>query len=189
MRSYHRGVPHVDAGPLAALLARSYDRNPLIRWYDPEASFEAIESLFRALLDRSLPGGLVDLDSARRGVAIWSGPIAAPNGRSEASVAPPSRTANRRARALEAMEAARPRVPHRHLVAVGVDPAHRRKGVASCLLRSRIELCDRDATPVYVENSDPANGPFYRSLGFVETGPIDIEAGAPLVVGMWREPN
>jgi ribosomal protein S18 acetylase RimI-like enzyme len=81
-----------------------------------------------------------------------------------------------------------PRGQHWYLFAIGVDPGHQGKGVASVLLRSRLARCDEAGMSAYLESSKPGNVSLYEHFGFEVTEVLDPPKGAPSLTAMWRGP-
>jgi GNAT superfamily N-acetyltransferase len=75
-----------------------------------------------------------------------------------------------------------------HLYAIGIDPGRQGTGVASALLRSRLDRCDRDEQSAYLEATKASSVPLYQHFRFEPTGPPDLPAGAPPLTAMWRLP-
>jgi N-acetylglutamate synthase-like GNAT family acetyltransferase len=179
-----------DVPTAAEVLADAYAQNPLIVWFFPGESARRKHciGLFAGLLTPALQARLAYVDQDGWGVAAWAPPI-----ERSAPVRPRRGTdrwnEDRRATTLAAMAAARPATPHYYLAAVGVAVASRRWGLGSELLAPVLAECDASGTPAYLENSDPANAPFFARLGFVDTEPIATGTGGPLVTGMWRVPQ
>jgi hypothetical protein len=61
-------------------------------------------------------------------------------------------------------------------------------GVAGLLLRSRLQHCDEDGKPAYLEVSQPNGITMYERFGFQRIGDIDMPAGGPVLTAMWRAP-
>jgi GNAT superfamily N-acetyltransferase len=76
--------------------------------------------------------------------------------------------------------------PHWYLLAIGVDPVRQGDGVGAALLRSRLQRCDEEGLPAYLESSKPGNVPLYEHFGFHVTGTLGLPEGAPVVTTMWR---
>jgi len=74
-----------------------------------------------------------------------------------------------------------------YLAAVGVLPASRRQGVASSLLAPVLARCDAEVLDAYLENSNPKNTSFYRTMGFEEILTLPMPDGCPPVVAMLRQ--
>jgi GNAT superfamily N-acetyltransferase len=87
-----------------------------------------------------------------------------------------------------ALEDAHPKEPHWYLKVIGVDPPWQGRGVASLLLRSRLERCDQDGQPSYLEASKPDGISIYEHFGFRRISTIDMPEGGPVLTTMWREP-
>ncbi len=94
----------------------------------------------------------------------------------------------RAARYGRALEGARPKEAHWYLKAIGVDPAWQGLGLASLLLRSRLNRCDGEGQPAYLEAGKPDGASLYGHFGFRRTGNLDMPEGAPAVTAMWRAP-
>jgi predicted acetyltransferase len=87
------------------------------------------------------------------------------------------------------MKAAHPEEPHWYLAAIGSDPQVRGTGYGNALLRSRLDRCDADGAPAYLESSNPDNIPYYLRFGFEVTGEIVMPGGGPSMWPMWRRPR
>jgi GNAT superfamily N-acetyltransferase len=94
----------------------------------------------------------------------------------------------RAARYGHALDHAHPMEPHWYLKVIGVDPAWQGRGVASLLLRPRLNRCDQDGQPAYLEASKPDGVWMYEHFGFRRTGNVDMPEGAPAITAMWRVP-
>jgi ribosomal protein S18 acetylase RimI-like enzyme len=70
-----------------------------------------------------------------------------------------------------------PADPHVFLWFLAVDPAHQRQGIGRLLLARVFEDA---AAPVYLDTSNPANVPYYASVGFEEIGRAPLPRGATL---------
>lgn len=79
-----------------------------------------------------------------------------------------------------------PTAPHYYLFAVGVDPAHRSKGLAPALLAPVLAKCDAEGMPAYLEASQPGLVPFYRRLGFEPIREVRLGKDGPVLVPMLR---
>ena len=76
--------------------------------------------------------------------------------------------------------------PHWYLAIIGVDPVRQGDGVGAALLRSRLQRCDQEGLPAYLESSNLDNVPLYQHFGFHVTGALGLPEGAPVVNTMWR---
>ena len=86
----------------------------------------------------------------------------------------------------ELMKEAHPEEPHWYLAVIGSDPAVRGKGFGQALMQSRLDRCDAEHAPAYLESSNPDNVPYYQRFGFEVTGEIKLPDGGPSLVPMWR---
>lgn len=87
----------------------------------------------------------------------------------------------------ELMEAAHPAEPHWYLAVIGSDPAVRGGGFGQALMRSRLDRCDAEHCPAYLESSKFENVPYYQRFGFAVTGEVVLPDGGPTLWQMWRE--
>lgn len=79
-----------------------------------------------------------------------------------------------------------PREEHWYLHVIGTEPDRQGKGVGAALLRSRLERCDREGLPAYLESSKLTNVPLYEHFGFEVTGTLGMPEAAPPITKMWR---
>lgn len=79
-----------------------------------------------------------------------------------------------------------PREEHWYLHVIGTEPDWQGRGVGAALLRSRLERCDREGLPAYLESSKVTNVPLYEHFGFEVTGTLGMPAAAPPITKMWR---
>jgi GNAT superfamily N-acetyltransferase len=195
-----RPATSLDVKELAAVMARAFFDDPPLTWLlpDPATRLRRVTRMFATVIGvESLRYGGVDL--ACGGENILGGAIWLPPGHWQPALRVQIHAAPKYARALaaawgraarygRALENAHPKEPHWYLNAIGVDPGWQSRGVASLLLRSRLERCDQDRQPVYLETSKPDNIPLYEHFGFRRIGDLDMPEGAPVVMGMWRAP-
>src|SRR5215469_6505001 len=181
-------------------MARAFYDDPPFIWImpDPATRLERARRFFVTLVrGQALADGGVDV--ARRGgaiagAAIWLPPVPWHRTAAEELRTFPgfARAVGHRAAAAaaldQAMARAHPREPHWYLYLIGVDPARQGTGLAGALLRSRLDQCDRDAQPAYLESSKPTSVPLYQHFGFHPTGNPELPEGAPPITAMWRPP-
>jgi GNAT superfamily N-acetyltransferase len=185
---------------LAAVLARAFFDDPPLVWMLPNSAkrLGRISQLFATIIGiEALRYGGVDI--ACGGGEILGGAIWLPPGRWRPGFREEIRALPKHAWALGAAPArayrfgrvlsdAHPAESHWYLKAIGVDPARQGRGVASLLLRSRLERCDQDGQPAYLEASKPDGVPLYEHFGFQRTGDLVVRKGGPVVTAMWRVP-
>jgi ribosomal protein S18 acetylase RimI-like enzyme len=186
-----------DVEPLGAVLARSFDADPVFRAILPDDAHRAraLPILFVEWLRRlHLPLETTYTTDDHAGAALWS-----PPGRwhigvlQQAAMAPRMLGALRgrtltALRVLLAIESPHPhRPPHYYLRVIGCDPTRQGQGVGAALLRPVLDRCDAEGVGAYLESSNERNVPFYRRLGFEVTGEVRTHLG-PKASLMWREP-
>jgi GNAT superfamily N-acetyltransferase len=74
-------------------------------------------------------------------------------------------------------ESGHPQDEHAYLWFLGVDPARQRGGIGRALLA---RVFEEAATAVYLDTANPANVPYYASVGFEVIGESDAFRGAPM---------
>ena len=195
-----RPATSADVTTLAAVLARAFHDDPPLTWLlpDPATRLGRITRMFATVIGiESLRYGGVDVICA--GEKILGGAVWLPPGQRRAGFREQIRAVPRHVRVLaaalaraarygRALEGAHPREPHWYLQAVGIDPAWQGLGLASLLLRSRLNRCDRDGQPAYLEAGKPDGVPMYEHFGFRRIGNLGMPAGAPPMTAMWRAP-
>lgn len=82
-----------------------------------------------------------------------------------------------------------PTYPHWYLVFVGTRPEGRGKGLASGVIRTVTDECDRTNMPAYLENSNPLNTPLYERYGFKVQKTVTMGKGKIPIELMLREPQ
>ncbi|KAI1290715.1 putative GNAT family acetyltransferase [Xylaria venustula] len=65
-------------------------------------------------------------------------------------------------------------LPCYRLTFMGTDPAHKRRGAASMMVRWGLEQCDKDGVPGYLESTLDA-APFYEKMGFTASRRISLQ--------------
>jgi ribosomal protein S18 acetylase RimI-like enzyme len=91
-------------------------------------------------------------------------------------------------RGLVQIEAKHPKPPHWYLAVLGTDPDHQGRGLASALLHTVLDGCDRDEIPAYLETGTERNVAFYTRHGFRVTEELRLPNGPPVWL-MWRDPR
>jgi GNAT superfamily N-acetyltransferase len=89
----------------------------------------------------------------------------------------------------ELMKRAHPEEPHWYLAVIGSDPTVRGQGFGQALMRSRLDRCDAEYCPAYLESTKPENVPYYQRFGFTVTREIVLPNGGPTMWAMWRAPR
>lgn len=190
-----------DVRALAGVLARAFQDDPVFRWLQPDAARRAstVPGFFGALARyHFLGGGGVEVaasGSVIGGATLWDPPgRAGQSAWRELAVMPAAIRAFRghllAARGVaEQMKAVHPEEPHWYLATIGSDPHVRGGGYGAALMRSRLDRCDAEYAPAYLESSNPDNIGYYERFGFEVTGEIKIAGGGPSMWPMWRQPR
>jgi ribosomal protein S18 acetylase RimI-like enzyme len=169
----------LDLRGAAALLTRAFDDDPLMAWVMPDAARRGhdLRRFFAASLRDAARFGRVDRSPDGSGAAVWLAPRRFPitplrllrSGHALLPIRVGLATYRRLVRLNEYALMLHHRSvasPHWYLLAIGVDPAQRGRGVGETLLRAGLEIADGARLPAYLETSNPANLPLYERLGF-----------------------
>jgi GNAT superfamily N-acetyltransferase len=193
-----RPATRSDVGALSRTLGRAFFDDPVMCWMLPDADLRRrkLHRLFAALTRyHHLSRGGVEVATYNDGIggaALWDPPGEWQTTRAEELRAMPSlfvafgRSLKRGLVADEMMKAAHPEEPHWYLAIIGSDPDVRGKGFGQVLMRSRLDRCDAEHAPAYLESSNPDNVPYYQRFGFEITGEITLPNGGPSLIPMWR---
>ena len=189
-----------DVPALARALGRAFYDDPVMTWLQPDAGRRsaALAGFFGAMTRyHFLTGAGAEVATAESGIgaaALWDPPGRwHHSSREQVAMLPAVIRAFRghlgAGRALtEAMQAVHPEEPHWYLAIIGSDPTVRGSGCGHALMRSRLDRCDAEHAPAYLESSNPDNIPYYNRFGFEVTGEIVMPDG-PTLWPMWRQPR
>ena len=189
-----------DVPALARALGRAFYDDPVMTWLQPDAGRRsaALAGFFGAMTRyHFLSGGGAEVATAESGIgaaALWDPPGRwHHSSREQVAMLPAVIRAFRghlgAGRALtEAMQAVHPEEPHWYLAIIGSDPTVRGSGCGHALMRSRLDRCDAEHAPAYLESSNPDNIAYYNRFGFEVTGEIVMPDG-PTLWPMWRQPR
>jgi GNAT superfamily N-acetyltransferase len=196
-----RPATRADIRALSRTLGLAFFDDPVMTWMLPDADVRRrrLHTLFEALTrHHHLAHGGVEVACGDGdvggvgGAALWDPPGTWRQTRFEELRAMPrllltfGRSLRRGLVAEELMKAAHPEEPHWYLAIIGSDPAVRGRGFGQELMRSRLDRCDAEHAPAYLESSNPDNVPYYQRFGFEVTGEIRLPDGGPSLVPMWR---
>jgi len=189
-----------DVPALARALGRAFYDDPVMTWLQPDAGRRsaALAGFFGAMTRyHFLAEAGAEVATAESGIgaaALWDPPGRwHHSSREQVAMVPAVIRAFRghlgagRAR-TEAMQAVHPEEPHWYLAIIGSDPTVRGSGCGHALMRSRLDRCDAEHAPAYLESSNPDNIPYYNRFGFEVTGEI-VMPGGPTLWPMWRQPR
>jgi ribosomal protein S18 acetylase RimI-like enzyme len=190
-----------DIPALARALGRAFQDDPVMSWVQPDVERRkaALPGLFGALTRHHFLAGrgteVALSEDGVEGAALWDPPggwLQSP--REQLAMLPGvvrafrGRLAAGRA-VTDLMKANHPEEPHWYLAIIGSDPSIRGKGFGHALMQSRLDRCDAEYAPAYLESSNPVNIPYYERFGFEVTGEIKLPEGGPSLWPMWRAPR
>ncbi|MGW1737177.1 GNAT family N-acetyltransferase [Nocardia sp. NPDC001965] len=196
-----RPARRAETDALAHTLAVAFQDDPVMEWLWPNPRRRALglPRLFATQTrHQHFASGGVDIAVEPSGViggaALWDAPGNwKPSPWRELRMFPQlARAFGGRLRAgkelVDLMSAVHPDEPHWYLATIGTDPDRRGHGFGQALLRSRLERCDRDGIPAYLESSKRVNIAYYERFGFEVTGIVSVPGG-PDLWPMWRTPR
>lgn len=182
-------------------MARAFYDDPVMSWLlsNDNARTARLTRLFATIVrHQHLAGGGVEVARGAAGIggaALWDPPDRWRESRRQQLAMTPGflrvfgfRTAKARA-ALDVMMRVHPEEPHWYLAAIGSDPTVRGQGFGQVLMRSRLDRCDAEHCPAYLESTKPENVPYYQRFGFRVTREIALPDAGPPLWAMWREPR
>ena len=190
-----------DVRDLSQVLARAFYDDPVMMWLLPKqrARTAQLRRLFAAMTRHhhlALGGVEVARDGPSIGAAaLWDPPNHWQETRRAMLLMSPTfirvfglRSAQGQA-VQELMKRAHPEEPHWYLAVIGSDPTVRGKGFGQALMRSRLDRCDAEYCPAYLESTKLENVPYYQRFGFEVTREIALPDGGPTMWAMWRAPR
>ena len=190
-----------DVRKLARTLGRAFYDDPIMMWMLPDAARRAkrLPRIFAAMTRHHFladsAAEIASNGSAVGAAALWDPPGRWKHSRREELLMMPSfiRAFGLRVSAgrqvAELMKKNHPEEPHWYLAVIGSDPTVRGGGFGQALMRSRLDRCDAEHAPAYLESSNPDNIPYYMRFGFEVTGEIKLPDGGPSMWPMWRAPR
>jgi GNAT superfamily N-acetyltransferase len=186
---------------LTRTLGRAFFDDPVMSWLIPEEKRRVakLQKLFAAMTrHHHMARGGVEVASGADGIgaaALWDPPDQwQETQRAQLAMTPTflrvfGRRSMRGHTLQETMKSVHPEAPHWYLAVIGSDPAVRGQGFGQILMQSRLQRCDAEFCPAYLESSKPENVPYYERFGFTVTGEIVLPDGGPTLWPMWREPQ
>jgi ribosomal protein S18 acetylase RimI-like enzyme len=190
-----------DVGVLSRTLARAFYDDPVMIWLlpDEKARTEQLRRLFTTMTrHHHLARGGVEVACGGSGVgaaALWDPPNRWQETRRGQLAMTPTfirvfGLRSMRGRAVqELMKRVHPEEPHWYLAVIGSDPTVRGQGFGQVLMRSRLDRCDAEYCPAYLESTKLENVPYYERFGFTVTREIVLPDGGPTMWAMWRAPR
>ncbi|MEO3761158.1 GNAT family N-acetyltransferase [Mycobacterium sp. B14F4] len=186
---------------IGTVLARAFYEDPVTSWMLPDdrTRLKALTRAFTGLARlHFLPRGgseVAQRANAIGGATLWDPPGQRKASRVEELLSMPVMMWSFRSRVSELaqvqelMEKSHPEEPHWYLMLIGSDPSVRGAGFGQALMRSRLDRCDAERVPAYLENSNPRNEAYYLRFGFEVIGEITLPDGGPSMWPMWRDPR
>lgn len=196
-----RPAHKADVRELSRTLARAFHDDPVMIWLmpDPDKRTAQLSRLFATMTrHHHLGHGGVEVAGADAGIgaaALWDPPQRwQETPRAQLAMTPTFIRVfglrSMRGRAVqELMKSLHPEEPHWYLAVIGSDPTVRGKGFGQALMRSRLDRCDAEYCPAYLESTKPENVPYYERFGFTVTREIALPDGGPSMWAMWRAPR
>jgi ribosomal protein S18 acetylase RimI-like enzyme len=196
-----RPARKADVRDLSRTLARAFYDDPVMVWLLPneKARTAQLNRLFATMTrHHHLARGGVEVACDGPGVgaaALWDPPDQwQETHRGQLAMTPTFLRVfglrSMRGRAVqELMKRVHPEEPHWYLAVIGSDPTVRGQGFGQLLMRSRLDRCDAEYCPAYLESSKPENVPYYQRFGFAVTREIELPDGGPTLWAMWRTPR
>jgi GNAT superfamily N-acetyltransferase len=190
-----------DVGELSVVLARAFHDDPVMMWMLPKvvSRARALPRMFATMTRHHFLSGdgaeVANRDGAIGGATLWDAPGRWKTPQREEWLMKPAFVAAFRSRTPAAQKVAdvmkenHPEEPHWYLMIIGTDPSVRGKGFGQALMHSRLDRCDDEHAPAYLEASKPDLVPYYQRFGFEVTGEIKLPDGGPSLWPMWREPR
>ena len=190
-----------DVGELSRTLARAFYDDPVMIWLlpDEKARTEQLCRLFTTMTrHHHLGRGGVQVAYGGPGVgaaALWDPPNQWQETRRAQLAMTPTfirvfGLRSMRGRAVqELMKGVHPEEPHWYLAVIGSDPTVRGRGFGQVLMRSRLDRCDAEYCPAYLESTKVENVTYYERFGFTVTREIVLPDGGPTMWAMWRAPR
>jgi ribosomal protein S18 acetylase RimI-like enzyme len=182
-----------DASSAIAVVTLAFGADPAARWTwpDPHQYFEHFPSFVKLFGGDAFAHQSAYGIDGYAGAALWLPPGIRPD--EDALIRLLQRTGSAQFRkdgaaVFEQMTRHHPREPHWFLPFIGVDPFHQGKGHGTALMQHALIRCDRDATPAYLESSNPKNIPLYERHGFELLGKIQVGTSPP-IFPMLRRPQ
>jgi ribosomal protein S18 acetylase RimI-like enzyme len=188
-----RSMTSADKAAAVDTVVMAFASDPVSRWSWPQAQqyLASMPRLVSAFAGRSFDHGSAYCTDAYAGVALWLPPGVHPDEERLAELIESTMSASLRHEVFsvfEQMAKYHPTDPHWFLPLIGVDPAHRGKGLGDALMTHALQRVDRDHVAAYLESTNPRNMSLYRRHGFDVLGTIQVGSSPPLVP-MLRQPR
>jgi RimJ/RimL family protein N-acetyltransferase len=196
-----RPARRANVRELAGVLGRAFYADPVMMWMLPinNARAKGLPTGFASIMRHHFLARDASEVASRDGVigaaALWDPPGQWKTTRREEWLMKPGFLWAYRSRVpaaeklLGLMKEHHPEEPHWYLMIVGSDPTVRGGGFGRAFMQSRLDRCDAEGVPAYLENTNPQNEAFYMRCGFEVSGEIKLPDGGPSIRPMWRSPH
>lgn len=183
---------------LSKVLGRAFFDDPVMQWMMPDDArrAKALPRIFAAMTRHHfLAGDAVELarrDGGLGAAALWDPPGRWQTTTREDLAMLPTFLLAMRGESKRGMEVSElmkrhhPEEPHWYLAVIGSDPDVRGAGFGQALMASRLDRCDAEGAPAYLESTKESNVPYYLRFGFEVTGELVVPGGGPTMWQMWR---
>jgi GNAT superfamily N-acetyltransferase len=190
-----RAAGRGDVDGLAAMLARSFDDDPVMRFLidTPRGRDRYARRFFAWQLQRLLSGEQVHVAGEHAAAAIWALPHAwreSPRegiGLALRMLPVVALHLPRVAASIAMIERLHPRAPHMYLSVLGTEPDAQGRGFGSAAIAPGLAFADAEGLPAYLESSKERNLDFYARFGFRVMEELRLPGGGPPIWPMWRE--
>lgn len=194
-----RVASRADLKPIGAVLGRAFHDDPVSLFMTPDeqqrpARLAGVFGAMARYLHMPFGGTEVLLqDGAIRAAALWDPPGATQPAwwRGLLMMAATTRVLRKDASKMatfgQTLDRVRPKDQHWYLAVIGTEPDRQGTGLGTALIRSRLDRCDQEGLPAYLESSKESNVPYYEKFGFKVTQDLQIPDGGPTLWPMWRE--
>jgi ribosomal protein S18 acetylase RimI-like enzyme len=192
-----RRATATDAPRVIDVLAEAFADDPPMRWFlaDAPRRAERLRRYFEVLVPFVLRRGEIWVSDEPVGAAVWAPPGSWPlPGREQLRLLPTElrvfgRHPLRAIAGQRVLERGHPHEPHWFLDWIGVAAAGRSRGAGSALMRPRLERCDAEGHPAYLNAGSPRSRDLYLRHGFEVTEEFRLPFEGPPLWRMWRRPD
>jgi len=197
-----RPIRREERAATAAMLARSFDGDPMFRYLLPDERRRAswLPYLFSGVVAQTQPhGGAWTPGDGLDGAVLLAEPGQYPFAWTH-SLGYLLRFWDRPGLPLptwhlawagmpvqRAIERMHHKAPHVYVYVIGVDPDRQGTGAGGTLMRHAVGRADALGVDLYLETTNPKNLGFYRHFGLEVTAEAVVATGAPPIWGMVRK--
>lgn len=186
-----REATTADVDAAVGVLTRALFDYPMTRaCLDPDAYADRLTEYHRLFVSAiGLPHGRIWVTDDVTAVAVWFPPDMPPDVFAPHAAAFNELAGSRAALTAEYGQAIglfHPRTPVWLLALAAVHPDHQRQGLGHAVITPGLAAADAAHSPAFVETQDPANVPFYESLGFTTLAELELPHNGPMHYALYR---